>query len=67
MGKSLSLCRTESNISNKHEKHYMPVQELVKKSSEYFFAFNEVIGDLRERAVERLCAPRQPCKEIGIS
>ena len=29
----------------------MPVQELVKKSSEYFFAFNEDAGDLRERAV----------------
>ena len=29
----------------------MPVQELVKKSSGYFFAFNEDTGDLRERAV----------------
>ena len=61
MCKSLCLCRTKSNISNKHEKHYMPVQELVKKSSEYFFAFNEDTGDLRERAVlgaQRFCATR---------
>ena len=56
--KSLCLCRTESNISKKHEKHRMPVQELVRKSNEYFFAFNKVTGYLRERAVERLCAPR---------
>ena len=39
----------------------MTVQELVKKSSEYFFAFNEDTGDLRERAVigaQRFCATR---------